>query len=79
MHGSILQELGTLIGRAHSLLVEYLKAWTQLDLPVLPVINGPLQQWQPPIGSMFKLNFDAAVFNDISTSGVGVVIRNGGG
>ena len=79
VHGSILQESGTLIGCARSLLVEYLEARTQLDLPMLPVINGPSQQWQPPIGSMYKLNFDATVFNDISTSGVGVVIRNGGG
>ena len=43
------------------------------------VINGPSQQWQPLIGLMYKLNFDAAVFNDFSASGVGVVIRNGGG
>ena len=79
VHGSILQESGTLIGCARSLLVEYLEARTQLDLPMLPVINGPSQQWQPPIGSMYKLNFDAAVFNDIFASGVRVVIRNGGG
>ena len=79
MHGSILQEPGTLVGRARSLLVEYLEARTQLDLLVPHVINGPSQQWQPLIGLMYKLNFDAAVFNDFSASGVGVVIRNGGG
>ena len=28
---------------------------------------------------MYKLNFDAAVFTDTSTSGVGVMIRNVGG
>ena len=79
VHGSILQDLGTLNGHTRSLLVEYLEARTQLELPVFPVTNGPSQQWQPPKGSMYKLNFDATVFNDISTSGVGVVIRNGGG
>ena len=77
VHGGILQDPGTLIGRARS--VEYLKARTHLELPGFPVTTGPSQQWQPPIGSMYKLNFDAAVFNDISASGVGVVIRNGGG
>nr|XP_023924071.1 uncharacterized protein LOC112035480 [Quercus suber] len=28
---------------------------------------------------MYKLNFDASVFTDISASGIGVIIRNGSG
>ena len=40
---------------------------------------GYSRQWQPPVGSLYKLNFDVAVFSDFSTSGVGVVIRNGSG
>ena len=79
VHCGILQDPGTLIGHARSLLVEYLKARTHLELPVFPVTIGLSQQWQPPVGSMYKLNFDAAVFNDISASGVGMVIRNSDG
>lgn len=32
--------------------------------------------WSPPPRCYFKLNFYAAVFNDINASGFGVVIRN---
>ena len=77
VHGSILQEPGTLVGRASSLLGEYLEARSQLVLPVPHVINDPSQQWQPPIGLIYKMNFDAAVFNELSATGVVVVIRNG--
>ena len=34
------------------------------------------QTWQPPQGSLFKLNFDGACFDDGATSGYGAVIRN---
>ena len=79
VHGSILQEPGTLVGHASSLLGEYLEARSQLDFPVPHVINGPSQQWQPPIGLIYKMNFDAAIFNKLSATGVGVVIQNGDG
>ena len=32
--------------------------------------------WHPPPDSTFKLNFDAAIFSDLSCSGVGAMIRN---
>ena len=35
-----------------------------------------MQKWRPPPGSSYKLNFDAAVFSDTSSSGFGAVIRN---
>lgn len=35
-----------------------------------------VQKWRPPTGSSYKLNFDAAVFSDTSSSGFGAVIRN---
>ena len=36
-----------------------------------------LQNWKPPAGQLFKLNFDAAIFKN--GSGVGAVIRNAAG
>ena len=54
------------MGRASSLLGEYLEARSQLILPVPHVINDSSQQWQPPIGLIYKMNFDAAVFNELS-------------
>ena len=36
-----------------------------------------LQNWKPPAGQLFKLNFDAAIFDN--GSGVGAVIRNAAG
>ncbi|KAL0014015.1 hypothetical protein SO802_001084 [Lithocarpus litseifolius] len=32
--------------------------------------------WQPPPQSVYKLNYDAAMFVDIASSGFGAVIRN---
>ena len=32
--------------------------------------------WQPPPPSIFKLNFDAALFSALNSLGFGVVIRN---
>ena len=47
------------------------------------VLMGPLQGehasqdiWQPPPPSIFKLNFDAALFSALNSSGFGVVIWN---
>ena len=36
----------------------------------------PRQSWRPPSGSVYKLNFDAAVFTQIGASGCGAVVRN---
>ena len=45
----------------------------QLRIPV----NYPGDSvWHPPPNSAFKLNFEAAVFSELSCSGVGVMIRN---
>ena len=35
-----------------------------------------IQRWTPPPDGMYKINFDGAVFNDLSNSGVGVIIRD---
>ncbi|KAK9984219.1 hypothetical protein SO802_033744 [Lithocarpus litseifolius] len=73
LHGGNLQEPGRLNARASSFLAEYKEARSQL---AVPVFNGLSQSWQPPEGMLYKLNFDAAVFTDITASGVGVIIRN---
>ena len=40
-------------------------------------IHVPVQQtWQPPQGSLFKLNFDGVCFDDGAALGYGAVIRN---
>ena len=40
-------------------------------------IHVPAQQtWQPPPGSLFKLNFNSACFDDGAASRYGAVIRN---
>ena len=76
VHGGILQEPGTLNARAGSFLEEYKEAQLQLTIPVSV---GLLHAWQPLEGLMYKLNFDATIFIDISASGVGAIIRNASG
>lgn len=73
LHGSNLQEPARLNARAGNYIDEYKGAQTQLEVPVS---NGQPQAWQPPEGSVYKLNFDAAVFADMAASGIEVVIRN---
>ena len=79
VHGGFLQDPGSLVGCARSLLVEFSDGWSHLASPVFPMSIGPSRQWQPPVGSVYKLNYDAAVFSEFSASGVGVVIWNGSG
>ena len=73
LHGSNLQEPTRLNARAKNYIDEYKGAQTQLEVPVS---NGQPQAWQPPEGSVYKLNFDAAVFTDMATSGTGAMIWN---
>ena len=59
--------------------VDYLKEYTNTQdfLSVPDPIHVPAQQtWQPPPGSVFKLNFDGACFDDGVASGHRAVIRN---
>ena len=58
---------------------DYLKEYTNAQdfLSVPDPIHVPAQQtWQPPQGSIFKLNFDGACFDDCAASSHGAVIRN---
>ena len=59
--------------------VDYLKEYSNAQdiLRVSDPIHVPAQQtWQPPQGSIFKLNFDGACFDDGVASGYGAVIKN---
>ena len=75
MHGGAFQHPSKLARRAVDYLREYTDAQDQLTVP--DPIHVPVQQtWQPPPGSLFKLNFDGACFDDGAASGYGAVIRN---
>ena len=61
--------------RATDYLKEYREA--QSSLAVGSVSADFLQNWKPPTGQLYKLNFDAAIF--ANSSGIGAVIRNAAG
>lgn len=69
-----MQHLGQLHKRATDYLREYKEA--QISLAAASVSPGILQNWKPPSGQLYKLNFDAATFASKNASGVGAVIRN---
>ena len=73
LHESNLQEPAWLNARARNYIDENKGAQTQLEVPVS---NRQPQVWQPPKGSVYKLNFDAAIFADMAASGIGAVIWN---
>ncbi|KAK9999683.1 hypothetical protein SO802_019286 [Lithocarpus litseifolius] len=52
-----------------------LEARSRAQLAVL-TNPGSVQVWSPPTGSVYKLNFDAAVFTSTRSSSVGVIVRN---
>ena len=68
-----MQEPSRLNARASSFLAEYKGAQTQLTVSKT---NDHSQVWQPPEGTMYKLNFDAMVFADMTSSSIGVIIQN---
>nr|XP_023892017.1 uncharacterized protein LOC112004019 [Quercus suber] len=62
--------------RAKEFLDEFRQAKGQLRIHV----SCPSESvWRPPSVFPFKLNFDAAVFSELSCSGIGAVIRNDNG
>ena len=60
--------------RAREFVEEYRQAQVLLSIPT--ATSRSRHSWNPPPSRFFKLNFDAAVFNDIRASGVGAVIQN---
>ena len=73
MHGGKLQHPFVLTKRASDFLIEYKDKQALL---ATSVSTESVQQWRPPTGSVFKLNFDAAIFSNKNSSGVGSIIRN---
>ena len=75
LYGSNRQHPRQLNQRVTDLLTEFREAQSSLAVP----LSRPcfLQNWKPPAGQLFKLNFDAAIFDN--GSGVGAVIRNAAG
>ena len=73
VRGGKLQDPTQLNIRARDYLEEFKEAKNQLAIPAHAM---PSQSWRPPYGSVYKLNFDVAVFTQIGASGCGVVVRN---
>ena len=73
MHGGKLQHPFVLTKRASDFLIEYKDKQALL---ATSVSTESVQQWRPPTGSVFKLNFDAAMFSNKNSSGVGAIVRN---
>ena len=59
--------------------MDYLKEYreAQSSLAVGSISTDFLQNWKPPMGQLYKLNFDAAIF--ANSSGIGAVIWNAAG
>ncbi|XP_023905928.1 uncharacterized protein LOC112017706 [Quercus suber] len=57
---------------------EFLEEFQTASVMMGPTHEGQSSQdtWQPPSPSIFKLNFDAALFSALNSSGFGAVIRN---
>lgn len=73
LHDGTLLDPTQLNKRAMNFLEEYKGAQDQL---AIPTIIGLVQTWTPPLGLVYKLNFDAAVFANINALGFGAVVCN---
>ena len=71
-----MQDLSRLNKRATEFLEEFREAQQHL---AVPMSIAKVAQWNPPLENEFKLNFDAAIFEDCNASWFGAVIRNGEG
>ena len=77
LHGGKIQDPNMLCKRA----VEYLEEYqnSQVNLRVDGVVRSIGDVWKPPPNSVFKLNFDTAVFVEAKRTGFGVIIWNDNG
>ena len=60
--------------KALDYLDEYEKS--QVQLAAIPVTAPDRISWQPPPPSVYKLNFDVAIFSNLNCFGFGAIIRN---
>lgn len=57
--------------------MDYLNEFQQVQEQLtLPTTQPRVNVWKPPPSSIFKLNFDAAIFADLNCSGFGAIICN---
>ena len=73
LHGGAIQDPGRLNQRAKDYLEEVKAAQVQLRITVN---TAPVQSWKPPVGMLYKLNFDAALFTNSKSTGFGAIICN---
>ena len=73
LHGGKIQNPTLLNKRAREYVDEFKGSQAQLAISTNPRL---VQVWRPPIGSVYKLNFDAAIFDSTRSSRLGVIVRN---
>ena len=71
--GGVIQDPSRLVKRAGEFLVEFKQSQVHL---AVSTVSARSSRWTPPSGLSFKLNFDAAIFQDGKASGFGAVFRN---
>ena len=74
IHGGHIQDPIRLAKRSADFLEEFRQTRDHL---AIPTSVGGCNRWNPPPGASFKINFDAAIFQDINATGFGAIIRNG--
>ena len=74
-HGGKVKDPRWLNKRAREFLDEFHQSREQLHTPTSH-FGASVRAWQPPLPPVLKLNFDAAIFEDLNCSGVGAIIRN---
>ncbi|KAL0000259.1 hypothetical protein SO802_019861 [Lithocarpus litseifolius] len=74
-HGEASKTVQKMILEATQLVTEY---QALQDCPISTNNTLPTQ-WSPPVSGVFKANADGAVFNDLSSVGIGLVLRDDNG
>ena len=74
VYGRKFHDLGWLITQARELLEDFRTVQDQMGTD--SARQQPCDTWQPPPQSVFKLNFDAAIFSGLNRSEFGAIIRN---